>query len=145
MGVLPSALPWLQHLLSHWGPPGVASQTLPPLRLPFQSLDEGDTMVDGSFPGYWCQPGHTGDLLRVLRWIPHALLSPNPCPFAFQQEAGSRSSSSSAGRERLISEPPLTQEKAGGPTVPSHLLGTPYSFGLPPSSVVQDSRFPPLK
>ncbi|KAJ7413768.1 Gse1 coiled-coil protein [Willisornis vidua] len=61
-----------------------------------------------------------------------------------QQEAGSRGSSSSAGRERLISEPPLTQEKAGGPTVPSHLLGTPYSFGLPPSSVVQDSRFPPL-
>ncbi|RLV84381.1 hypothetical protein DV515_00016285 [Chloebia gouldiae] len=40
--------------------------------------------------------------------------------------------------------PPLAQEKAGGPTVPSHLLGTPYSFGLPPSSVVQDSRFPPL-
>ncbi|XP_071296897.1 genetic suppressor element 1 isoform X2 [Agelaius tricolor] len=61
-----------------------------------------------------------------------------------RQEAGSRGSSSSAGRERLISEPPLTQEKAGGPTVPSHLLGTPYSFGLPPSSVVQDSRFPPL-
>ncbi|NXW52373.1 GSE1 protein, partial [Nyctiprogne leucopyga] len=61
-----------------------------------------------------------------------------------QQEAGSRGSSSSSGRERLISEPPLTQEKAGGPTVPSHLLGTPYSFGLPPSSVVQDSRFPPL-
>nr|XP_014126766.1 genetic suppressor element 1 [Zonotrichia albicollis] len=61
-----------------------------------------------------------------------------------QQESGSRGSSSSAGRERLISEPPLSQEKAGGPTVPSHLLGTPYSFGLPPSSVVQDSRFPPL-
>ncbi|NWV98140.1 GSE1 protein, partial [Machaerirhynchus nigripectus] len=61
-----------------------------------------------------------------------------------RQEAGSRGSSSSAGRERLISEPPLTQEKAGAPTVPSHLLGTPYSFGLPPSSVVQDSRFPPL-
>ncbi|NXR48999.1 GSE1 protein, partial [Hippolais icterina] len=61
-----------------------------------------------------------------------------------RQEAGSRGSSSSTGRERLISEPPLTQEKAGGPTVPSHLLGTPYSFGLPPSSVVQDSRFPPL-
>ncbi|KAM9373981.1 LOW QUALITY PROTEIN: genetic suppressor element 1-like [Phaethornis superciliosus] len=61
-----------------------------------------------------------------------------------RQEAGSRGSSSSSGRERLISEPPLGQEKAGGPTVPSHLLGTPYSFGLPPSSVVQDSRFPPL-
>uniref|UniRef100_A0A8C9LB88 Gse1 coiled-coil protein n=1 Tax=Pavo cristatus TaxID=9049 RepID=A0A8C9LB88_PAVCR len=60
-----------------------------------------------------------------------------------QQEVGSRGSSSSS-RERLISEPPLTQEKAGGPTVPTHLLGTPYSFGLPPSSVVQDSRFPPL-
>ncbi|XP_010004566.1 PREDICTED: genetic suppressor element 1 [Chaetura pelagica] len=61
-----------------------------------------------------------------------------------QQEAGSRGSSSSSSRDRLISDPPLAQEKAGGPTVPSHLLGTPYSFGLPPSSVVQDSRFPPL-
>lgn len=70
----------------------------------------------------------------------------SPPPFPFQQEAGSRGSSSSSSRERLISEPPLAQEKAGGgPSVPSHLLGTPYSFGLPPSSVVQDSRFPPLK
>ncbi|XP_019327071.1 PREDICTED: LOW QUALITY PROTEIN: genetic suppressor element 1 [Aptenodytes forsteri] len=43
-----------------------------------------------------------------------------------------RPSGSSGGRERLISEPPLAQEKAGGPTVPSHLLGTPYTFGLPP-------------
>uniref|UniRef100_A0A674J7Y7 Genetic suppressor element-like domain-containing protein n=1 Tax=Terrapene triunguis TaxID=2587831 RepID=A0A674J7Y7_9SAUR len=58
-----------------------------------------------------------------------------------QQEAGSRGSSS---RERLIAEPPLPQEKAGGPAVPSHLLGTPYSFGIPPTSVVQDSRFQPL-
>ncbi|XP_043382160.1 genetic suppressor element 1 isoform X2 [Chelonia mydas] len=61
-----------------------------------------------------------------------------------QQEAGSRGSSSSSSRERLIAEPPLPQEKAGGPAVPSHLLGTPYSFGIPPTSVVQDSRFPPL-
>ncbi|XP_064375841.1 genetic suppressor element 1 isoform X3 [Dromaius novaehollandiae] len=59
-----------------------------------------------------------------------------------QQDAGSRGGSGS--RERLISEPPLPQEKAGGPAVPAHLLGTPYSFGLPPSSVVPDSRFPPL-
>lgn len=44
-----------------------------------------------------------------------------------------------------MAEPPLPQEKAGGPSVPSHLLGTPYSFGIPPTSVVQDSRFPPLK
>ncbi|XP_062442347.1 genetic suppressor element 1 isoform X2 [Rhea pennata] len=61
-----------------------------------------------------------------------------------QQDAGSRGGGSSSGRERLISEPPLPQEKAGGPAVPAHLLGTPYSFGLPPSSVVPDSRFPPL-
>lgn len=54
MGVLPSALPWLQHLLSHWGPSGVASQTLPPLQLPFQSLNGGDALVDESFPEYWC-------------------------------------------------------------------------------------------
>lgn len=60
-----------------------------------------------------------------------------------QQDAGSRGSSS--GRERLIVEPPLAQEKAGGPAIPSHLLSTPYPFGLSPSSVVQDSRFPPLK
>ncbi|XP_030366935.1 genetic suppressor element 1-like [Strigops habroptila] len=58
-----------------------------------------------------------------------------------QQEAGSQGSSS---RERLIAEPSLSQEKVGGPAVSSHLLGTPYSFGLAPSSVVQDSRFPPL-
>ncbi|XP_074864414.1 genetic suppressor element 1 isoform X2 [Carettochelys insculpta] len=58
-----------------------------------------------------------------------------------QQEAGSRGGGS---RERLITEPPLPQEKAGAPAVPSHLLGTPYSFGIPPTSVVQDSRFPPL-
>lgn len=77
--------------------------------------------------------------------LPSLNASLGVCLFAFQQEAGSRGSSSSSGRERLISEPPLSQEKAGGPTVPSHLLGTPYSFGLPPSSVVQDSRFPPLK
>uniref|UniRef100_A0A8B9PYS0 Gse1 coiled-coil protein n=1 Tax=Apteryx owenii TaxID=8824 RepID=A0A8B9PYS0_APTOW len=61
-----------------------------------------------------------------------------------QQDAGSRSGGSSSGRERLIAEPPLPQEKAGGPAVPAHLLGAPYSFGLPPSSVVPDSRFPPL-
>ncbi|KYO37936.1 genetic suppressor element 1 isoform A [Alligator mississippiensis] len=62
-----------------------------------------------------------------------------------QQEAGSRGGgSSSSSRERLMAEPPLPQEKAGGPAVPSHLLGAPYSFGIPPASVVQDSRFPPL-
>ncbi|XP_039083349.1 genetic suppressor element 1 isoform X1 [Hyaena hyaena] len=59
-----------------------------------------------------------------------------------QQDAASRGSSS--GRERLIVEPPLPQEKAGGPAIPSHLLSTPYPFGISPSSVVQDSRFPPL-
>nr|XP_058901473.1 genetic suppressor element 1 isoform X3 [Kogia breviceps] len=59
-----------------------------------------------------------------------------------QQDAGSRGSGS--GRERLIVEPPLPQEKAGGPAIPSHLLSTPYPFGISPSSVVQDSRFPPL-
>ncbi|KAG8508375.1 Genetic suppressor element 1 [Galemys pyrenaicus] len=58
-----------------------------------------------------------------------------------QQDASSRGSS--GGRERLIVEPPLPQEK-GGPAITSHLLGTPYPFGLSPSSVVQDSRFPPL-
>ncbi|XP_077166089.1 genetic suppressor element 1 isoform X3 [Paroedura picta] len=63
-----------------------------------------------------------------------------------QQEAGSRSSggNSTSSRDRLIAEAPLPQEKASGPTVPSHLLGTPYSFGIPPNSIVQDSRFPPL-
>ncbi|XP_006888929.1 PREDICTED: genetic suppressor element 1 [Elephantulus edwardii] len=58
-----------------------------------------------------------------------------------RQDAGSRGGSS---RERLVVEPPLPQEKAGGPAIPSHLLSTPYPFGLSPSSVVQDSRFPPL-
>lgn len=68
---------------------------------------------------------------------------PDPVLSVPQQDTGSRGSSS--GRERLIVEPPLPQEKAGGPAIPSHLLSTPYPFGISPSSVVQDSRFPPLK
>uniref|UniRef100_A0A670Y8X7 Gse1 coiled-coil protein n=1 Tax=Pseudonaja textilis TaxID=8673 RepID=A0A670Y8X7_PSETE len=62
------------------------------------------------------------------------------------QEAGSRSGGggSNGSRDRLIAEAPLPQEKGSGPTVPSHLLGTPYSFAIPPNSIVQDSRFPPL-
>ncbi|XP_004693584.2 PREDICTED: genetic suppressor element 1 [Condylura cristata] len=58
-----------------------------------------------------------------------------------RQDASSRGSS--GGRERLIVEPPLPQEK-GGPAIASHLLSSPYPFGISPSSVVQDSRFPPL-
>uniref|UniRef100_H3DR57 Gse1 coiled-coil protein b n=1 Tax=Tetraodon nigroviridis TaxID=99883 RepID=H3DR57_TETNG len=48
-----------------------------------------------------------------------------------------------ATRERLGAEGTLSQEK-GGPSVPAHLLGNPYAFGLPPSAVMQDSRFQPL-
>ncbi|XP_058530615.1 genetic suppressor element 1 isoform X5 [Ochotona princeps] len=59
-----------------------------------------------------------------------------------RQDSSSRGGSS--GRERLLVEPPLPQEKAGGPAIPSHLLSTPYPFGISPGSVVQDSRFPPL-
>ncbi|XP_045149723.1 genetic suppressor element 1 isoform X2 [Echinops telfairi] len=58
-----------------------------------------------------------------------------------RQDGSSRGGSS---RERLIVEPPLPQEKTGGPAIPSHLLSTPYPFGISPSSVVQDVRFPPL-
>ncbi|XP_059362202.1 genetic suppressor element 1-like isoform X1 [Carassius carassius] len=46
-------------------------------------------------------------------------------------------------RDRLSSEASSTQEK-GGPTVPGHLIGNPYAFGLTPVSVMQDSRFQPL-
>uniref|UniRef100_A0A673HAT6 Genetic suppressor element 1-like n=1 Tax=Sinocyclocheilus rhinocerous TaxID=307959 RepID=A0A673HAT6_9TELE len=46
-------------------------------------------------------------------------------------------------RDRLSSEASSTQEK-GGPTVPAHLIGNPYAFGLTPVSVMQDSRFQPL-
>ncbi|XP_040838204.1 genetic suppressor element 1 isoform X2 [Ochotona curzoniae] len=59
-----------------------------------------------------------------------------------RQDSSSRGGSS--GRERLLVEPPLPQEKAGGPAIPSHLLSAPYPFGISPGSVVQDSRFPPL-
>uniref|UniRef100_A0A3Q3STZ4 Gse1 coiled-coil protein b n=1 Tax=Mastacembelus armatus TaxID=205130 RepID=A0A3Q3STZ4_9TELE len=48
-----------------------------------------------------------------------------------------------ASRERLSAEGPLSQEK-GGPSVPAHLLGNPYAFGLTPGAVMQDSRFQPL-
>lgn len=74
---------------------------------------------------------------------PSPALHPDPLLPALQQDTGSRGSS--GGRERLIVEPPLPQEKAGGPAIPSHLLSTPYPFGISPSPVVQDSRFPPLK
>lgn len=77
-------------------------------------------------------------------WWPSYELPPGPDPHCLlQQDAGSRGSG--GGRERLIVEPPLPQEKAGGPAIPSHLLSSPYPFGISPSSVVQDSRFPPLK
>lgn len=61
----------------------------------------------------------------------------------YLQDTSSRVSSTT--RERLIVEPPLAQEKAGAPALPSHLLSAPYPFGLSPSSVVPDARFPPLK
>uniref|UniRef100_A0A672PG57 Genetic suppressor element 1-like n=1 Tax=Sinocyclocheilus grahami TaxID=75366 RepID=A0A672PG57_SINGR len=46
-------------------------------------------------------------------------------------------------RDRLSSEASSTQEK-GNPTVPAHLIGNPFAFGLTPVSVMQDSRFQPL-
>lgn len=54
-----------------------------------------------------------------------------------QSESGPRGVS----RERLASE---AQEK-GGPSVPAHLIGNPYAFGLPSGSVMHDSRFQSLK
>lgn len=69
--------------------------------------------------------------------------SPRPNCVFFPQDSASRGSS--GGRERLLVEQPLAQEKAAGPAIPSHLLSTPYPFGLSPGSVVQDSRFQPLK
>lgn len=59
---------------------------------------------------------------------------------SFQADSGPRG----ATRERLVAEGTLSQEK-GGPSVPAHLLGNPYAFGLAPSAVMQDSRFQPLK
>lgn len=59
---------------------------------------------------------------------------------SLQADSGPRG----ASRERLGAEAALPQEK-GGPSVPAHLLGNPYAFGLTPSAVMQDSRFQPLK
>ncbi|XP_072277563.1 genetic suppressor element 1 isoform X2 [Pyxicephalus adspersus] len=59
---------------------------------------------------------------------------------ARQSEGASRASSLS--RERLLAESQMPPEKAGTPSIPSHLLGNAYAFAIPPSSVVQDSRFP---
>lgn len=81
--------------------------------------------------------------LAHCRWPSYKLPLGPDLHSLLQQDASSRGGSS--GRERLIVEPPLPQEKAGGPAIPSHLLSTPYPFGISPSSVVQDSRFPPLK
>lgn len=59
---------------------------------------------------------------------------------SLQADSGPRG----ASRERLGAEGALPQEK-GGPSVPAHLLGNPYAFGLTPGAVMQDSRFQPLK
>lgn len=59
---------------------------------------------------------------------------------SLQADSGPRG----ASRERLGAEGTLPQEK-GGPSVPAHLLGNPYAFGLTPGAVMQDSRFQPLK
>ncbi|KAM3918356.1 genetic suppressor element 1 isoform 2-T2 [Leptodactylus fuscus] len=61
---------------------------------------------------------------------------------ARQPDSSSRTNSIS--RERLIAESQLPSEKTGNTAVPSHLLGSAYAFAIPPSSVVQDSRFQPL-
>ncbi|CAM9433539.1 unnamed protein product [Bubo scandiacus] len=80
------------------------------------------------------------------------LSSPSPPRRRSTGSGGARADSKKQGHEAAAaaaavsasSQSPPHAGESGGPTVPSHLLGTPYSFGLPPSSVVQDSRFPPL-
>uniref|UniRef100_A0A8C6SJ64 Gse1 coiled-coil protein n=1 Tax=Neogobius melanostomus TaxID=47308 RepID=A0A8C6SJ64_9GOBI len=52
-----------------------------------------------------------------------------------QADSGPRGPS----RERLAQEGEKT-----GHSVPAHLIGNPYAFGLPPGAVMQDSRFQPL-
>lgn len=56
-----------------------------------------------------------------------------------------------AARERLPSDPPPppppappTQDKSVS-SLPPHLMGTPYPFGLSPSAVMQDPRLQALK
>ncbi|KAM3918359.1 genetic suppressor element 1 isoform 5-T5 [Leptodactylus fuscus] len=61
-----------------------------------------------------------------------------------RQQPDSSSRTNSISRERLIAESQLPSEKTGNTAVPSHLLGSAYAFAIPPSSVVQDSRFQPL-
>lgn len=50
-------------------------------------------------------------------------------------------------RERLPSDPPppsATQEKSVS-SLPPHIMGAPYPFGLNPSAVMQDPRLQALK
>ncbi|XP_056381492.1 genetic suppressor element 1 isoform X2 [Hyla sarda] len=61
-----------------------------------------------------------------------------------RQQPDNASRANSISRERLMAESQLPSEKAGTQAVPSHLLGSTYAFAIPPSSVVQDSRFQPL-
>ncbi|XP_040266662.1 genetic suppressor element 1 isoform X3 [Bufo bufo] len=61
-----------------------------------------------------------------------------------RQQSDNSSRANSISRERLIAESQLSSEKTGAPAVPAHLLGSTYAFAIPPSSVVQDSRFQPL-
>ncbi|TNN74924.1 Genetic suppressor element 1 [Liparis tanakae] len=63
-------------------------------------------------------------------------VAPKQCMRPLSADSGPRG----ASRERLGAEGNLPQEK-GGPSVPAHLLGNPYAFGLSPGAVMQDSRF----
>ncbi|KAM4017561.1 genetic suppressor element 1 isoform 2-T2 [Anomaloglossus baeobatrachus] len=61
-----------------------------------------------------------------------------------RQQPDNSSRVNSISRERLLAESQLSSEKTGASAVPAHLLGSAYAFAIPPSSVVQDSRFQPL-
>lgn len=76
--------------------------------------------------------------------ITKTVLLPLSLPSRFLSFSQADSGPRGVSRERLGAEAPHQQEK-GGPSVPAHLIGNPYAFGLSPGAVMQDARFQPLK
>ncbi|CDR06908.1 unnamed protein product, partial [Oncorhynchus mykiss] len=75
--------------------------------------------------------------------ITKTVLLPLSLPSRFLSFSQADSGPRGVSRERLGAEAPHQQEK-GGPSVPAHLIGNPYAFGLSPGAVMQDARFQPL-
>ncbi|MEQ2173926.1 hypothetical protein GOODEAATRI_002678 [Goodea atripinnis] len=88
--------------------------------------------------GLWRSEGRQG-AQRLIYWVQELPTPPAHCLYCLILICPADSGPRGASRERLGAEGSFSQEK-GGPSVPAHLLGNPYAFGLTPGAVMQDSR-----